>query len=223
MKTVMISCAQRALERAKTLTQFEAIGIIPEVFLSDCAPACGDENRRITLKALTSCYDDGHHCLFIEDDIDINPDLPEAIRLAREINHFTTFCLLRDTYYPNLIRQRLVSRTAIPFGLYDVHGLDRWYGTQCVYIPYRLVTYTVEHPDFLNGGNTGFDFFIRQHYPFIEGERFLSVVPNPVQHRSPESMAYLTGGTDKRRAFRQSKTYHPEGYRAFNAGRMRRD
>jgi hypothetical protein len=216
MNIGMISCRQRETgERAKTLKQFQQSGYEVRVEESPCDPARGAENRRVAfhniLKGLTLGWPS---MLFVEDDIDINPPLLATFyRLAQQQDNVVVMCVLRSTLYrPEEFRQiqqwkkqprlwkpiepRIVrlAQTNI-----DVRS-KRYYGTQCVYLPRRVMElvrddwqqFVTPNLEALPHSTHGFDFWICENDSRIGG--LYAAFPNPVQHRNPPKMKSVSKG-----------------------------
>lgn len=80
----MLSCEPRHAARALTLPQLRAAGLEPRAFLDDCTPRPERPeigNKWIGAEALR--WAGGEDVLIVEDDIDLAPDFPAALELAR--------------------------------------------------------------------------------------------------------------------------------------------
>ena len=193
LQVVMISCRQRReTERPKTLASLRAVGITPTVFESPCDPPHPRENRRVSLFALRCSR--GRDTLFLEDDIDVDDTFPLWIEAARAQPHLVTFCVMRMWMQPPHVSAAVRLGRPIPTGLFPIPRLDKWYGTQAIYLPAQFVDWAVEHPAFmaksLHKGEvtwTGFDLFIRDHLRETN-MKLLGAFPNPVQHRDPPKL-----------------------------------
>lgn len=187
---VMISCRQRREERQRSLASLAAQGVTPTVIESPCEPACRQENRRVGVEALMAAPP-GAGVLFCEDDIRASGRLPAFLRMAVDADAVVVMCSLRDT----LLRAstQLEIRAGRPMRPRIERGNpSRWYGTQCVYLPRRVIDACLSHPlrDKPRPGTgtfDGFDFLLRD--VIVEsGEALYFALPNPVQHTAPPSV-----------------------------------
>lgn len=198
----MISCVQRREERSRSLASLATAGVHPTVVESPCDPPCRQENRRVGLEALA--LTGGAGVLFCEDDIRASARLPAFLALARLHDVVTVMCSLRDAcLHP---RTRAEIRLGQPLRPRIERGTaDRWYGTQCVFIPERVAQLVLTSPlrDRMRPDGTwdGFDFLLRDVL-LSSGEPLYFALPNPVQHTAPPSVVAGKGQA------RVSTTYH---------------
>lgn len=214
MNIGMISCAQRAeTVRRETLRQFPWRVHVSE---SACEPACGAENMRTAYHAIYP-FLGTTGALFIEDDIDIDPHLLEWFYIeATRKQAITVMCLLRTSLMrpddQRDIRRPPVQRRIVPLQKAQMQrrGPLRFYGTQCVFLPKRVIQAVADSwTDFVSeyGGKKpcncaegdfcrtdGFDFWLGRHYP----DQLYVALPNPAQHRNPPKMRHLTRGQPPR-------------------------
>lgn len=187
---VMISCVQRREERARSLESLAAQGVSVTVAESPCDPPCRQENRRIGIEALSLAPATGG-VLFCEDDIRATGRLPAFARLATQQDVVVVMCLLRDTILCETTQAEI--RTGAPMRpRIELAAARNWYGTQCVYLPRRVIDACLNHPlrDKPRPGLAtfdGFDFLVRDVLVEL-GEPLFVALPNPVQHTAPPSV-----------------------------------
>lgn len=215
----MISCAQRREERARTLAGLAEVGVTPIVTESPCNPAGGSLNRHAAWHAIAP-HDEP--LLFLEDDVDAAPWLPEAVRLASAWGRIVTLCLLRDSLLPDEV-QTLITRASdsfplciIPLVPERVEARRGFYGTQAIVLPQGVVAaIRAAKRDFVRSDGTpdpsvehGFDFWLKHHARDLGGIHAL--LPNPVQHRNPPKMRRVTRGQPpgSNPEAHRSSTYH---------------
>lgn len=211
VRIAIISCVQRATERVKTLQQFRNIGLTPvfEPYLNECTHAgnTGAQHGRVWFeKALSDFLEtDEVGMVIAEDDIDVKPAFRQALELAVMGDDFVDFCIWRDRHHPPDVKERVRERRPIPPGMYVIDKANGWYGTQCVYLPRWLVELYMGDSEF-RAWNSAFDSVLAQ---VIKRNQVAVVAayPNPVQHRSPHSIAELVRGNGDR-GLRQSDTYN---------------
>lgn len=197
----MFSCRQRRDERARSLASLAAVGVYPIVVESACEPASRRENRRVGLEAIRHAA--GGAALVFEDDVRANEHFPRFLALARDRDAPVTFCLLRDRCLDLTVRRKLRKRGKVRAGLAPV-DLKRWYGTQSVFLPARVVDRVLSEPvEQANGRMDGFDFLVKDVL-LAMGETLFVALPNPVQHTAPPS---VVPGKPKQA---QSFTFHLE-------------
>lgn len=207
----MISCVQREnTERPRTLAQLNAVGVIPRVTESPCDPAGGPLNRYATWTALKRVKGD---CLFLEDDIDVNPDtFLDFLDMASRSDKVTTFTCFRKSLHP---RGTLDGSDMTPRLVRLVNTKERrgFYGTQAIYLPAWAVQMVKDSwqefvkSDFTPLGECdGFDFWIKNNI-----DEILMAFPNPVEHRAPAKMKNVTRGKPAGNvsgAMHRSLSYH---------------
>lgn len=203
---VMISCRQRADERALSLASLAAQGVETLVVESPCAPACREENRRVGCEALEHAPPGG--VLFCEDDIRANGRLPHFLKMARNADVVTVFCLLRDACLSETTRAEIQTGAPMRPRLERI-TVRNWYGTQAVYLPRRVIDAVLAHPTRATprpGLTTfdGIDFLIRDVLLELR-EPVYAALPNPVQHTAPPSVVAGKG---------QARTSSTAGLRA---------
>ena len=210
VRIAIISCIERETERVRTLAQFHAIGLKPvfEPYLNECScpENTGAHHGRVWFeKALRDFLDTDEPGLVIaEDDIDVLPAFRPALELTVMTDEFTDFCIWRERHHPKPLAPLIKERRPIPPDLYVLEVPKAWYGTQCVYIPRWAVLKYFEHPDLQerrSAFDSNFALLIRR-----EGMVVLGAYPNPVQHRSPHSIAELVRGNGSR-GLRQSDSF----------------
>lgn len=138
MYTFMISVDERANERAKTLPQFLRLGIQPDIILPIMPPS-PESNTEQAMRGLRSAAFKQTAALMVEDDIDIHPfTFPEWLQIAQNQPYPVTFCVLRyESLHPNVSKVIQKGGTQPP-RLYEVQNLNKWFGSQCLYIPSEL-------------------------------------------------------------------------------------
>lgn len=195
----MISCQQRAADRARTIPQFEAIGLSVTPFVDACDPPSTDKNKWNAERAVRAALEADCGLLLIEDDIDLAPDFMPALQAALRDGGVVTFWLEKPYLHPPEY-QRIIARpdaVKAPVGLYPVSTFGRWYGTQCILIPHTELVAIAASPTFGVPTGAPFDRWVRQH---LRGMKV--ALPNPVQHRSPPTLV------DPNRIPRISPTFH---------------
>ena len=202
MVSAMFSCVQRRQERALSLASLAAVGVTPIVVESPCSPPCHQENRRVGVEALSLAA--GDDVLLFEDDVRANEHFPRFLGMARERDVPVTFCLLRDRCLSVNARHRVrKARGKLPAQLEAV-DVTKWYGTQAVYLPRRVVDRVLADPHthaMKNGRWDGFDFLVKDVLLDTREPLFVAL-PNPVQHTAPPSVVPGKPGQA------QSFTYH---------------
>lgn len=186
----MISCRQRWEERERSLASLAAQGVSVTVIESPCEPASRRENRRVGCEALEAAPP-GEGVLFCEDDIRANGRLPAFLRLAVERDVTVVMCLLRDACLNEVTQAEVRAGQPMRPRLERIR-VRNWYGTQCVYLPRRVVDAVLSHPTRAKprpGLSTfdGIDFLIRDVLLEL-GEPLFVALPNPVQHTAPPSV-----------------------------------
>lgn len=146
--------------------------------------------------------------LFCEDDIRANGRLPRFLRMARNADVVTVFCLLRDACLSETTRAEIQTGAPMRPRLERI-TVRNWYGTQAVYLPRRVVDAVLSHPTRATprpGLSTfdGIDFLIRDVLLEL-GEPLFVALPNPVQHTAPPSVVAGKG---------QARTSSTAGLRA---------
>lgn len=181
----MITCRERAEERARTLEQFEELEFAVHVFEDTHPVASPDRNRWNVERVILAAIEQQTDLLLVEDDIDLAPDFPRALERARLTGEIVTFWLenpvTHPTPYGKLLREH---NPAAPVGFYRVDRMkDSWYGTQAVLLPLWVLRALVDRPLFGVPNGQPFDRWLRDQV-----KRVLVALPNPVQHRSPPSV-----------------------------------
>jgi len=185
----MISCKQREQARNETLTQFQALGIQPIVFQSNCEPASIQQLNATALEAIQYAAAAGKDMLFIEDDIDVNPErLKWALDNRKDA---VTYLYLNDfdyrlnKHYGPELAKRIRKQEPIELGYYEIKEKFELFGTQCVLIPARLLqTMTA----ILKDGSQPMNPWDGRLLNWLQksNERVYCVLPHPVQHRQVE-------------------------------------
>lgn len=183
---VMVSCIERASERAQTTAQLEAIDLRPDfVALNACNdsdPATCEKQLRNARRCLEHALLVGGHVLFLEDDIDATPDLWTWVRISEYQPRMVTFTTMTRGQEPPAAR--VGARKRVPPELYRVPR-SAWWGTQAFWIPEPHVGRLYEW----TAGTTGssFDTCILAYCQHFDLD-IMAAVPNPVQHRNPPKM-----------------------------------
>lgn len=143
-----------------------------------CDPPSGAENRWNASRCIDLALERGEDLLLCEDDIDIAPDLTDAVAAARATGWPVTFFTEKEANHPpHYLRDTGPQRPMI-------HRVQRfrqsWYGTQCILLPLEVMQHLAAKPDFHQYANPPLDGYLRTHVRSI-----LQALPNPVQHRSP--------------------------------------
>lgn len=206
----VISCIQRESERVRTLDQLRRAGLNPvhEPYLNECTSAAntGGVHGRVWFeKALQDTLDAGEvGVLICEDDIDVKPALAPALELAVMLDEFTDFCIWRPRHHPPALVAAIEQRRAIRPDLYEIRHGSGWYGTQCVYMPARIIR---EYQRYASRATfNAFDSMVAM----VMRDRKLPIYaayPNPAQHRNPHSIAELVRGHGHRGLHRVSDTF----------------
>jgi hypothetical protein len=194
----MITCAQRASERARTLRQFEDFGLPVRTFEDACDPPSPAGNRRNGERVLAWAAEKATDLLFVEDDIDLAADFPRALWAARMLGGPVTFWIERERHHPSGWLDA-TDATVPPAAFAPIPVMHGWYGTQCVLLPLESVLVAVGSREFGNGRSPPIDIFLRRAGA-LEGLRI--ALPNPVEHRSPVTLS------NPKRPRRVSRTYH---------------
>lgn len=186
----MISCRQRREERERSIESLEAQGVTVTVAESPCDPASRRENRRVGCEALEAAPP-GRGVLFCEDDIRANGRLPAFLDMAASLDAAVVMCLLRDACLSPETQSEVASGRPMRPRLERIR-VRNWYGTQCVYLPRRVIDAALSHPtrSTPRPGLTkwdGIDFLIRDVL-LERGEPLFVALPNPVQHTAPPSV-----------------------------------
>ena len=187
VQVVMISCEQRAAARNETIPQFSDVGLEVAVTLSPCNPAGPAQNNIASVHALRHAYSQGKHCLFIEDDVDIDGELfkwalAEAVQRDR-----VTFLYLHDRerrvreFYGQVLADRIMAGLPIRRDLYQLRTVRELTSGQAIFLPYWFYAPIVEQ-NRLQGTRQSFDVFL-SHYLATVRETPLVALPHPVQHR----------------------------------------
>lgn len=194
---VLISCRQRDRARELTIPQLQAVGINPRVFLDECilTPEKTElGNKWIGERALRWALEQHptRPILFLEDDIDLAPDFPNALDMAVSANLTTymyineqhasdnqTYLRMERLYGPRLADQ---IRRGEPtrMRLKESKSYVGLYGTQAVFIPVSVAHRLLD--EWLGRSRKAFDAALQL---CLEGENLpaLIAVPNVVQHR----------------------------------------
>lgn len=189
--TVMISCRVREVARSLTIPQLVAHGFVPRVFLSACEPAGPEGNRAIAHEAFTWAATQNASVLFVEDDVDVAPEFARCVRVAESTNA-VTYLYLNDS--PGRLAQHhgrdmarfITAREPIDRAAYFLRRRSALFGTQCVFIPERLVPTMVEileRPHTTPGGEP-FDGRLHLWARRTRDEPVMVLLPHPVQHRA---------------------------------------
>lgn len=179
-----------------TLASLNRVGFYPQVTVSDGTPS-SRENRAVFLRALRAGIVDD--VLFFEDDVIADGALPGWVEAARSQPDPVTFCLIRPANHSQSIKRLLRTNVRIPRQLLPVENILKWYGTQAIYLPKRLVEAIVNDPDFfaphMFKGKvqwTGADIWLRENIPRL-GFTLRVAFPNPVQHRDAPKLVQKPG------------------------------
>lgn len=209
----MVTCKQRTEARAITLPQFHALGYHPIVFESACEPASIQQLNETATKAIKYAADAGTHMLYIEDDIDLNPELfPWAIELCKQIDSVTYLYLNDFTYrlrphYGPKVRTLIEKKKPIPRGAYEIKERLALFGTQCVFIPARLMpamVNVIENDDPKQYMNP-WDGRLLEWTRAARREKIYSILTHPVQHRQD-----ITAWESRKRNVMRSMSYASE-------------
>jgi hypothetical protein len=187
VQAVMISCEQRVEARAMTIPQFERLGFTVKVALSPCRPASPVQNGIASTHALHEAYAEGKHCLFLEDDIDVDGDLfLHFLQRAIDRDAVTYFYnhdkeQLMQSYYGEVLAKRIMRGLPIRRDLYPVKHTRQFLNAQAIFLPYWFYAPIVESGR-LQSSRTSFDVFLGR-YLEVMGETAYVALPNPVWHR----------------------------------------
>jgi len=156
-------------------------------------------NKANARRVILDTADRGRDLLFCEDDIDLAPDFPAALMAAMRTGQTVTFWLHKAQNHPALVRDLVENGgNGVRPGFYRVVDQPHWFGTQCVYLPAKMVRRCARMPTLHHDSGEPFDSWVRHHIPNLR-----VALPNPVQHRSPPDL--VTGG---KRSTRVSPTFH---------------
>lgn len=185
----MFSCVQRREERARSIASLNKQGVTVTVIESACNPARREENRRVGCLALEAAPPQAG-VLLCEDDIRANARLPAFHDLAIERDVTVVMCLLRDTCLSPASRGEALSGRPMRPRI-ERMDLQMWYGTQCLYLPRRVIDAVLNHPTRATprpGTDRfdGFDFLLRTVLLELDEPVYVAL-PNPVQHTAPPS------------------------------------
>lgn len=192
--TVMISCEERQSERQKTLEQFDNLGLKVKVFTNICTildPASPAKNMRNSIAALTYAESTGKDVLFVEDDIDLKPELLDWLNLLQKTDlYFADFCVMWQHVHPKAVMPYLKSYSMPPcLGIWQ--EAERWWGTQAIYLNKDAVRIIMAQKDHFKVKDWAFDIYLRFLMLRLAWPVY-ACFPNPVQHRSPLSMVRAT-------------------------------
>lgn len=201
VQAVMISCEQRIEARAQTIPQFERIGIQVAISLSPCKPAGPAQNCVASVNALHMAYVEGKHCLFLEDDIDIDPNLFQYfLNRAIEADKVTYFYAhdkehLVESYYGKTLADRIMRKLPIRRDLYPVLNTREFLNAQAIFLPYWFYAPLVERAR-VQASRTSFDIFLGAYLETV-GEQALVALPHPVWHRHDRTARVGMGAAGK--------------------------
>lgn len=198
---VMLSHVDNRESRERSLASLATANVTPGVLLSFYrGPNPDAEVRRAGYDALSVAYTAGGPLVFLEDDIEVRPDLFQRhVGMAVEADVITAFCAVNKRHYPHgVLEQATLPVSLEPIPNYDA---DRgFHGSMAVYVPARVVEYAVEReeefrepdasplerpviaPDFARRKVTGFDFWLK-HTARRFGGMYVAL-PNSVDHVS---------------------------------------
>jgi hypothetical protein len=212
MTTVgIITCDGREQEYRNTLSQLVALGAPPDITMSGPCYGRVEDNRYKAFKMAVYAKGQGSGLLFLEDDIDLAPTLPDFLQRAVAHERLTTFCVMRDSLYPDNFERRMKFMSAsaergvqgglIELPLERVQARRGFHGTQAVYLPPVVLETILESPDEFVGPDGqradfgsirhGLDFWLKDNAHHFGG--MWAAYPNPVQHRSAPSTYGGTG------------------------------
>lgn len=204
MQPFMISCQQREVERQKTLVGLNALGFTgwlehpdakdapdgtPVLVLDACNPPSAQNNRRQALLGLELAARQGVAALLFEDDIEASEDLLTWLELARYLDSVMSFCAWNASNHPPEVAAAAGRAERLSTQVVDAVQLERFWGTQCVYIPARLVPKLLEADK--PGDTDSFDRFLGKTCQAL-GEPIKLAIPNPVQHRQVPALVDTT-------------------------------
>lgn len=198
---VMLSHESRVESRARSLASLALAGVEPELVISTYdGPTPDAEVRRAAFSALSYAYCHSDALVFLEDDIEVRPDLFQRhVSMAVAADRITAFCAVNKRHYP----PGTLERDALPVSLEPIpnYGADRgFHGSMAVYVPARVVEYAIDRqeefqeadgsplerpvipPDFARRKVTGFDFWLKHTASRFGG--MLVALPNSVNHVS---------------------------------------
>jgi hypothetical protein len=185
MITTMISCIQREVARSLTIPQLERIGLSPRVFLSPCDPPGPPMTNLVSREALRSALNDEEDLLFTEDDIDLSATFSERLFEAKLLDAVTYFYLndkpdRLPTMYGATLANAIRTKQYIEPGIYPLKSYRYLFGTQCLYLPFRVIKKCLDKmfqvPERPADGN-----FLRLFHD--TKEPVYVALPHPVQHR----------------------------------------
>lgn len=200
MKLVMLSHASRTESRTKSLASLARATALPVTVIESTytGPTPDAEVRARGYDALMAAS--GRDMVFLEDDIEVHPDLfRRHLLMAAAAGVVTVFCAVNARHYPpGILDEVTLDAELLPLPNFDA---DRGYhGSMAVFIPQAVVehglnrrhefqrpdgsplTQPVIEPDRLRGKVTGFDFWLKHTARAFGG--MLVAVPNSVNHVS---------------------------------------
>ena len=182
----MITCFERKGELAKTLPQLDRVGLYPDVTLmSPCAAGGSVEDNRYKAyhlaKMAVEADDDG--LLFLEDDIDVADTLPGFVRRARSHGLLTTFCVMRNSLYPEGFESKMrfaaakskrgVQGKIVELPLGPAQARRGFHGSQALWLPRPVLEAVLEaRESFVDADGErcergtiehGFDFWVKDN------------------------------------------------------------
>lgn len=207
----MVTCKQRTEARSITLPQFHAVGLRPIVFESACEPASVMQLNETAERAIRFAARVGEGMLYIEDDIDLNPELfLWAVDKCESLNAVTYFYLNDFNYcitqhYGSELVKAIKNKESIRRDAYPIHQRFKLYGTQCVFIPARLLPtmiQVVSQYDRRRPHDNAWDNRLQQWLIKNQKEKVFTILPHPVQHRQA-----IAGWEDRWRNEMRSMSY----------------
>ena len=195
---VMLSHESRVESRLRSLDSFPLCAVVHIVESAYSGPNPDAEVRARAYDALTLARGGG--LVFLEDDIEVRPDLFQRhVAMAEEADVITAFCAVNKRHYP----PGVLDRDSLPVSLAPIPDYDAdrgFHGSMAVYIPARVVEYAIDRqeefqeadgsplerpvipPDFARRKVTGFDFWLKHTARKFGG--MLVALPNSVNHVS---------------------------------------
>lgn len=189
----MISCHSRRASRRDSLDSLAKVGITPVVVESACSPASSRENRRVGLEAIARA--DGEGVLFLEDDIRARGTFPAFLELAVDADIPVSFCNLDDAFLKGDTRSDLAGGGLVRPRIERGGNTSRWWGSQAVYLPTRIVRLVEAYQPRRERAGYGFDFLLADTLTHHEIPLYFAI-PNPVQH---EALPSVVAGKGKPR------------------------
>jgi hypothetical protein len=188
----MVSHVTFEARRRETVSALESLGFSVEIAMSYVESPNANEVGLRAADLIDLAVERKEDLLFVEDDIDFNDRFSRFHELAVAGNRVIYFYLhetdsdkrgLRINYqYPPDIAEKVVTGQWFQRDLYPMQVPINLYGSQCVYLPYRVLE-GISEGNLVRKYGRSFDVFLWRHLRDIN-ELPLVALPMSVQHRS---------------------------------------